>query len=222
MPTPIYLRIKEQILEEIQGMPVNTPISSERELSVRYDASRMTVRNAVNELVKEGVLYRDKNKGTFVANQRLIKRNTSKESLQQKVADDYAIIYFSVKTADSEIAPHLEISPDDMIIRIVRLNKKNGRPQSVEEIYYIRNMISDEDVNNLKKLLNLQNYIENGSLIQKFLPIIIPVKYINLLQLKLNLPIIMVESTIVSKSGKPLVYIREFNNPNEKVIEITT
>lgn len=222
MPTPIYLRIKEQILEEIQDMPVNTPISSERELSVRYDASRMTVRNAVNELVKEGVLYRDKNKGTFVANQRLIKKNTSKESLQPKETDDYTIIYFSVKTADSEIAPHLEISPDDLIIRIVRLNKKNERPQSVEEIYYIRNMVSDEDVNNLKKLLDLQNYIENGSLIQKFLPIIIPVKYINLLQLKLNLPIIMVESTIVSKSGKPLVYIREFNNPNEKVIEITT
>lgn len=222
MPTPIYLRIKEQILEEIQDMPVNTPILSERELSVRYDASRMTVRNAVNELVKEGVLYRDKNKGTFVANQRLIKKNTSKESLQPKEADDYTIIYFSVKTADSEIAPHLEISPDDLIIRIVRLNKKNERPQSVEEIYYSRNMVSDKDVNNLKKLLDLQNYIENGSLIQKFLPIIIPVKYINLLQLKLNIPIIMVESTIMSKSGKPLVYIREFNNPNEKVIEITT
>lgn len=222
MATPIYLKIKEEILEEIRETPVNTSITSERELASRYKASRMTVRNAVNELVEEGFLYRDKNKGTFVADQKLIKRNTSTEAFEKHESDDYAIIYFSVKDADKEVAPHLEIEETDQIIRIVRLNKKEEKPQSVEEIYYTRSMIRDADVNDLNKLLDLKHYIEEGSITQKFLPMIIPVKYINLLHVKLNSPIIMVESTIMSKAGMPLVYIREYNNPFEKVIQITS
>ncbi|WP_395548961.1 GntR family transcriptional regulator [Lacrimispora sp. HJ1] len=224
MGAPKYQKIKQDLMEEIKDASVNTPIASERELAGRYNASRMTVRNAINELVEEGVLYRDKNKGTFVADQRLMKKNTSAETLNKPMDDtyDYNVIYFSSCFCDEKIAACLEIESEDWMIRIVRLNRKNGKPVSVEEIYLIQSLINDNDYNNLNKLLDLKGYIDEGSVTQKFLPIIVPVKYINLLHVKLNTPIIMVESTIVSKSGSPVVYIREFNNPTEKVIEITT
>ncbi|WP_333645523.1 GntR family transcriptional regulator [Lacrimispora sp.] len=224
MGAPKYHKIKQELMEEIKDAAVNTPIASERELAVRYKASRMTVRNALNELVEEGVLYRDKNKGTFVADQRLMKKNTSAETLGKPADDtfDYNVIYFSTCFSDKEIASHLEIDPEDWMIRIVRVNRRNGKPISVEEIYLIQSLINDSDYNNLNKLLDLKGYIDEGSVTQRFLPIIIPVKYINLLHIKLNSPIIMVESTIVSKSGSPVVYIREFNNPLERIIEITT
>ncbi len=224
MGAPKYQKIKQDLMEEIKDASVNTPIASERELAGRYNASRMTVRNAINELVEEGVLYRDKNKGTFVADQRLMKKNTSAETLNKPMDDtyDYNVIYFSSCFCDEKIASCLEIESEDWMIRIVRLNRKNGKPVSVEEIYLIQSLINDNDYNNLNKLLDLKGYIDEGSVTQKFLPIIVPVKYINLLHVKLNTPIIMVESTIVSKSGSPVVYIREFNNPTEKIIEITT
>ncbi|KEZ91286.1 GntR family transcriptional regulator [Lacrimispora celerecrescens] len=224
MGAPKYQKIKQDLMEEIKDASVNTPIASERELAGRYNASRMTVRNAINELVEEGVLYRDKNKGTFVADQRLMKKNTSAETLNKPMDDtyDYNVIYFSSCFCDEKIAACLEIESEDWMIRIVRLNRKNGKPVSVEEIYLIQSLINDNDYNNLNKLLDLKGYIDEGSVTQKFLPIIVPVKYINLLHVKLNTPIIMVESTIVSKSGSPVVYIREFNNPTEKIIEITT
>ena len=224
MGAPKYQKIKQDLMEEIKDASVNTPIASERELAGRYNASRMTVRNALNELVEEGVLYRDKNKGTFVADQRLMKKNTSAETLNKPMDDtyDYNVIYFSSCFCDEKIAACLEIESEDWMIRIVRLNRKNGKPVSVEEIYLIQSLINDNDYNNLNKLLDLKGYIDEGSVTQKFLPIIVPVKYINLLHVKLNTPIIMVESTIVSKSGSPVVYIREFNNPTEKIIEITT
>ena len=224
MGATIYLKIKEELLEAIQDMPVNAPIASERELAARYHASRMTVRNAVNELVEEGILYRDKNKGTFVADQKLMKKNTSAEALNKMDGDDfdYNVIYFSAWYSDETITSHLEIEPEDWMIRIVRLNRHNGRPQSMEEIYFIQSMISDSDYNNIDKLLNLKSYVEDGSVTQRFFPVTVPVKYINLLHIKLDTPIIMVETTIVSKNGKPVVYIREYINPLEKTIEITT
>jgi len=201
MGAPKYQKIKQDLMEEIKDASVNTPIASERELAGRYNASRMTVRNAINELVEEGVLYRDKNKGTFVADQRLMKKNTSAETLNKPMDDtyDYNVIYFSSCFCDEKIAACLEIESEDWMIRIVRLNRKNGKPVSVEEIYLIQSLINDNDYNNLNKLLDLKGYIDEGSVTQKFLPIIVPVKYINLLHVKLNTPIIMVESTIVSR-----------------------
>ncbi|HBE85228.1 MAG TPA: GntR family transcriptional regulator, partial [Lachnoclostridium sp.] len=55
MGAPKYQKIKQDLMEEIKDASVNTPIASERELAGRYNASRMTVRNALNELVEEGV-----------------------------------------------------------------------------------------------------------------------------------------------------------------------
>lgn len=221
MATPIYLKIKDMILEEIKDKPVNTPIASERDMAARYNASRMTVRNAVNELVKEGILYRDKNKGTFVADQKLIKKNTSADALRNQDDGDYTIVYFCAKPAGVEVAPRLNISSDDFVIRIVRINRREGTPVSVEEIYYIRALVEDEDANDLDRLLDLKGLISEGSIIQRFVPMNVPVKYINFLHLKAEIPIIMVESTIMNKNGNPLVYIREYNNPFEKIIEIT-
>lgn len=222
MGKPIYRQIKELILQEIEDKPANSPIESERELAVKYDASRMTVRNAINELVEEGALYRQKNKGTFVADQKLLKKNTAVQALRNEDTYKFNILYFNIMEADADIAERLEIELGEWVLRIVRLNKRNDAVESVEEIYFIRKDIPDEDMNNLGTLMDLQSYVKEGSLTQRFVPMIVPVKYANLLQIKLTQPIIMVDSVILSKNGKPIVRVKAYNNPFEKVIEITS
>ncbi len=44
MATPIYRKIKDLIMQEIEDKAANSPIDSERDMAVRFDASRMTVR----------------------------------------------------------------------------------------------------------------------------------------------------------------------------------
>lgn len=68
-PIPIYIQIEEQLKQQIQqgDFPVGTAIPSERELTERFDVSRMTVRQAITNLVNDGLLYREKGRGTFVA-----------------------------------------------------------------------------------------------------------------------------------------------------------
>lgn len=222
MGVPIYRQIKDLILKEIEAKPANSPIESERELAVKYDASRMTVRNAINELVEEGFLYRQKNKGTFVADQKLLKKNTAVATLHDEDKYKFNILYFNHMEADADIAERLEIGLGEQVLRIARLNTRNNKAQSVEEVYFIRDNVPEEDMNNLGKLLDLNTYVTDGSLSQRFIPMIVPVKYANLLQVKLNTPIIMVDNIILSKNGKPIVRIKAYNNPFEKIIEITT
>lgn len=216
--TPRYLKIKRLLLQEIKKKVANSPILSERELASQYDVSRMTVRKAVDELVDEGILYRNGNKGTFVATRSMMKKNTAMDIILAKDTS-YTMIYFNIKHIP-EIAPILGIQEEDAILRIVRVNHIGAKVLSVEEIYYVRSLISDEEINNLKILLDLNLYVERGSITQKFIPTIVPLQYANQMKIAPNTPIIVVESLIRSLEGIPLIYVKAYNNPNENIIEI--
>ena len=66
---PRYYQLREVLREQILSGQWNADkrLPSERELSEQYGLSRMMVRQSVSELVKEGLLYREQGKGTFVA-----------------------------------------------------------------------------------------------------------------------------------------------------------
>lgn len=67
-PIPVYFQLKNEISLKIsEGLwKPGECIASERELCDIYKVSRMTIRQAIGELVQEGVLLRIKGKGTFV------------------------------------------------------------------------------------------------------------------------------------------------------------
>ena len=67
-PIPVYYQLKEDIKKKINiGIwKVGQCIDSERDLSENYGVSRMTIRQALGELVQDGILIREKGKGTFV------------------------------------------------------------------------------------------------------------------------------------------------------------
>ena len=48
-------------------------VPSENELKDKYNVTRMTVRQALNNLCNEGYLYRHKGKGTFVSHRKIEK-----------------------------------------------------------------------------------------------------------------------------------------------------
>ncbi|MDD3402121.1 MAG: GntR family transcriptional regulator [Hespellia sp.] len=65
---PKYYHVKQEIIKKIDDNTYQEgdTIPSERELMVLFDVSRITIRKAIDDLVKEGYLYRVHGKGTFV------------------------------------------------------------------------------------------------------------------------------------------------------------
>lgn len=65
---PKYINLKESLIAQIRinAFPMDEPILSEAELSIKYQVSRNTVRQALKELETEGYLYRKQGKGTFI------------------------------------------------------------------------------------------------------------------------------------------------------------
>jgi GntR family transcriptional regulator of arabinose operon len=66
---PMYKKIESYILDQIisENWKPLSRIPSENELAEQFNVSRITVKNALSELVDRGVVYRQQGKGTFVS-----------------------------------------------------------------------------------------------------------------------------------------------------------
>lgn len=221
MKTPLYIQIKNQILELIEPMNAHTVIRSERDLATSFSASRMTVRKAVDALVEEGYLYRDSNRGTFVAEKEVLQKDTLNE-----IGNDthYSMIYFDVKTSSSEeVWRALNISKHDSIVRMIRLKLEGKEPLAVEEVYIKRNNLTDKEVNDMANWRVFNDFVEaQGTIHHAFNPELVPIKYANLLELKIGTPIIVVNSIVRSRRGEPLVLRKSYTNSDTKMIEISS
>ncbi len=78
--TPKYVLLKEFIKSCIENgkLTPGKKIYSENELAARFGISRHTVRQAVGEMVNEGLLYRAQGSGTFVSIGRVVKKEKSR------------------------------------------------------------------------------------------------------------------------------------------------
>ena len=79
MGSPRYIKIHNEIKQMIEAgkWRVGDRIPSERVLALEFDVSRMTLRQAVQTLVDEGILERHVGSGTYVSRQRVQEKMSS-------------------------------------------------------------------------------------------------------------------------------------------------
>jgi GntR family transcriptional regulator len=139
---PLYYQLKEYIKRQIDARQYKELdlIPSERELSERFDINRMTVRQACNELVQEGILHRQRGVGTYVSkvkiNQPLSKlTNFSFDMLDKGITPGSRDLGTEVILAEEEIASRLQIAKGDKVIRVFRIRTGDGEPMALERSY---------------------------------------------------------------------------------------
>lgn len=73
--TPIYLKISEDIIEQIHNNSLQSgdQLPTETQLCERYQVSRMTVNKALSALVSQGYISRTAGKGSFVLTPKITK-----------------------------------------------------------------------------------------------------------------------------------------------------
>ncbi|MEJ2351726.1 MAG: GntR family transcriptional regulator [Anaerolineales bacterium] len=74
IPIPYHYQLRELLRDEIAAgrWEVSALFPSERELCDLFELSRTTVREAINALVNEGWLYRERGRGTFIARPKIL------------------------------------------------------------------------------------------------------------------------------------------------------
>jgi GntR family transcriptional regulator len=132
-------RLKEELLETVGRMPPGSPIASERLLSERYGVSRATVRQALQDLMFEGRLYRLQGRGTFVARPKLTQtlRLTShtREMESSGLVPGSVVLGTEEVKVFGEVAAMLELGEGTPALKIERLRLANDEPMALESLY---------------------------------------------------------------------------------------
>ena len=140
--SPVYLQMRELIRSRIaEGIyQPGGSIPSENELAAEFEINRLTVRSAVDILVKEGLLKRVQGKGVYVTGGKIeqdvgeLKGFTS--TLQEsRRKSGKKILARKVRPAGVKYASIFGIDPGDPVYYIRRLCSADGEPVSLEEIY---------------------------------------------------------------------------------------
>lgn len=153
-----YQRMKKEIENRINNGEYRSgeKIPSERKLCDLFNVSRMTARQAINELVKEGKVYREKGRGTFVSSPHFLQRNVKSftDTLKERgFIPSTQIIEFSTVYNLKEISQAMEVPYHTKFYKLKRLRLGNDLPMALETVYIERDRCHD-----------LQQYDVSGSL----------------------------------------------------------
>ena len=155
---PIYHQIAENIKNYIQkdDIEIGTMIPSEHELCDIFEVSRMTVRKAVDILVHEGILVRQKGKGTFISVPKLSQPLTSltnftKDMVDRGMVPTSSMLSLKVVLASEKVSKQLNIKENEKVICLERIRFADGKPHAYEcsyLLYPLAKQILDVDFSN--------------------------------------------------------------------------
>lgn len=149
MRKPIYQIIESDIKQLILTGQIkpDEKIGSETQLAERYKVSRMTIRKALNNLVLDGYLYRQKGRGTFVVEIGLKQNQIEVRGYSKQMVDagrkvENVIGEYKIISANIHIAKKLLINKGDKIIFIKRYRYVDNHPTLLEYLYIPKSLFS--------------------------------------------------------------------------------
>lgn len=139
---PLYYQLMDIIIEmiEIENLKEHDRLPSERELCEKYDVSRSTVRQAIQELEKEGYIYREHGKGTFVSPQKmkqeLLEFYSFTEEMKKIGKDPTSkVLDFKIIDSNEKIAKKMNLKIDSKVYKFTRLRLADDEPMMLETSY---------------------------------------------------------------------------------------
>lgn len=219
---PLYLQILQNLKEKIESgeWSEGTMIPTEKELCKEYNVSKITVREAIKILVKDGMLSRTPGKGTFVTQPKLEQKlnrffSFSGWAKQQGLESASRLLKVETQKCDKHIAKHLKIDPGENITRIERLRLGSNEPLMFETIWVTSHLCPNLHLQDLSNL-SLNDIITNVYKI----PLVRAVESIEssiadeyvarLLEVEKEALMLMVEHTAFTNNSKIVYFVSSY------------
>lgn len=211
-PIPIYHQLEKLIKQLIADgeLKPGDMIPSEREYADKYKVSRMTIRQAIVNLVNERYLYRVKGKGTFIMEKKLEQSlqgltSFSEDMKSRGMKASSKLISFEIIPADSKLADQLGIQEHGPVYEIKRIRLAEEEPMALERTYISANKVkglTEEIVQQslykyIEEKLNLK--IAKGT--QEIEAVLVNSEEVKYLQVLEHSPIMLIQRTTSLEDG---------------------
>ncbi|MGH2682921.1 MAG: GntR family transcriptional regulator [Actinomycetota bacterium] len=150
-PLPLYFQLREAIVGEIhrRGLGPGDRLPTEAELERRYEVSRSTIRQAMNDLAADGVIRRIQGKGTFVGVPKIqhvpVLTSFSELLRSQGYTPSHRLLASSVTPAPPEVAEGLGLEEGAPCRFLRRLFLADGDPVGLAETWLPQALLGERD-----------------------------------------------------------------------------
>jgi len=190
-------------------------LPSEYDLSTEFDCSRLTIRKAIDVLIKKNIIVKKRGKGSYVMTQQKIQ--SGRDGLQGfteaaksygKSSDTKVIAFSKINQPDDKILKSLELSSTDEIYELIRCRSLDNEPMTVEKIYlsqkYIDGLSKNDFQESLFKLI--EKHVEIAYSHQEVEAILVDEEMSILLEVPVGDPLLLVTSTTYAINATPILY----------------
>ena len=201
----LYKNIAKKLRFRINSdeFAIGDVLPTERQLMEEYQASRVSIRKAIDELVAIDLIEKKQGSGTYIKQKEVVHLMDqlrsgleSSQEIGQTITSD--VLEFAIVYPDDEIANRLKMKTTDRVYYTKRLRKVNDRPQIIEESFMPVNLFPELTIRTLER--SKFEYIEKnlGLIIegsyQEFSPVIPDKEEERLLNLQGREPVLQITS----------------------------
>ncbi|MDD2695870.1 MAG: GntR family transcriptional regulator [Anaerolineales bacterium] len=221
VPVPYHYQLRGLLRDEIAAgrWEVGDLFPSERELCETFDLSRTTVREAVNALVNEGWLYRERGHGTFVTKPKIVERwldvpDGFMDSMsQQGYQIETEVLKLAVMQPPPKVARELRIGSTDLVILLDRRRSILNEPILLVTSYLPEKLcpsLAQEDFTQQSLYQTLrEKYNRHVRSAKRFMEAVAADELeAELLAVRPGAPLVLIESTAYLEDGTPIEYFK--------------
>jgi GntR family transcriptional regulator len=222
-PLPLYSQLREALLAFIKEGEYREgdSLPTEKELEKKFEVSRITVRRAIDELVREGYLIARQGKGTFVARPKISRHVPQMRSFSQEMADQgrkpgSRLLSLGHQRVGTRIATALSLPEDSWVWVVERLRLADEEPICMSLVYLnLPPQITLTPVE-LEQETSLWKILENKGIHfsyreENIQAIAAGAREAEFLQIEPGAPLLFVEGTVYSDRDDPIEYHQMHN-----------
>lgn len=214
---PNYHRVEQFLRKRIRSgeLRPGDPIPAESQLVQQFGISRMTVRQALARLVYEGIITRQRGRGSFVAEPRLehTKMFLSFEEEMRARGSRIAhkLLSRRTETAEAEVAENLALAEGAPIFVLERLRYVDGRIVGYEIRYLpkkIGEALTEDEIKNQPLVPAIRRVLGKGRtrLRLRITSAAVRAREARLLEMKTGAPVLIRENTWFVEPEGPIQY----------------
>ncbi|HSD37425.1 MAG TPA: GntR family transcriptional regulator [Rhodocyclaceae bacterium] len=215
-PQPMYAQIKNELRARILDgrYTPHERLPSESELMALFGVSRITVRQALGDLQREGLLFKIHGKGSYVSRpktfQELAQLEGFAEAMGKRGLETFnRVIAQSDVPADSTVAAHLHVPLNTLVTEIRRVRYLDREPISLDVSYFARaigNRLRQADLSNRDIFALLENElgIALGKAELQIGAMLADETLASLLHVEAGAPILRMQRLTYSAAGQPI------------------
>jgi GntR family transcriptional regulator len=210
-------QIRDRVLDLIDGLQIGQAIPAERQLASELSVSRLTVRAAIDDLVRDGHLARRHGSGTYVTQPKIAQplslTSFTEDMRRRGMVPSSRTLELTAISAGARLARRLQVSPEEIVVRVQRLRLADGEPMAFEVLHVPASVVpglakADLENRSFYELLEERYGIVIASGTQTIEPTVTTEEESQLLGVPLHTPAFLFERTTAAESGRVIEFVR--------------